>query len=352
MVVLRTAVVGLGEVARWHDAAIEATADAELVAVADVEESRLDRFATRAGVSTYTGLDPLLRATDVDWVHICTPLQTHHDLAMDCIDRGVHVLVEKPFVRTRDEFDALTEAADRRGVRATVVHNQAYYRPFREACRRIERGEFGELHGVSVRWAEDIDPRRPDRGDWVLDLPGGEFGEGVVHPLYIGVRAAGYPADESAVGVERIDTLGDRSVEFDGIALSYVTDDDVACTIQHHSGVPDRRRIEFAAEDGHLSVDIGTQSIRTHRAGYGPNTPFDYPMVRGALRSVRNGVRVTARAVGETMKQRLVPSYDPHDTHTPVVRHEAKAIRGGGDGPTPREEADWTNRLFTTLCDT
>jgi len=78
-------------VARWHDAAIEGTAGTELVAIADVDESRLDRFATRAGVSTHTDLDALLRAADVDWVHICTPLQTHHDLAMDCIDRGMKV---------------------------------------------------------------------------------------------------------------------------------------------------------------------------------------------------------------------------------------------------------------------
>jgi predicted dehydrogenase len=235
-------------------------------------------------------------------------------------------------------------------VRATVVHNQAYYRPFREACRRIERGEFGRLHGVSVRWAEDIDPRRPARGDWVLDLPGGEFGEGIVHPIYMGLRAAGYPTDESAVSVERINTTGDGAVGFDGIALSYVTDDDVACTIQHHSNVPDRRRVDFAAEEGHVSVDIGTQSLRSHREGYGPNTPFDYPMVRGALRDLGNAVRVAVRSVGRTVGGRL-SSYEPHDTHTPVVRCEAAAILGRSDGPTPREEADWANHLFTRLGD-
>jgi hypothetical protein len=164
----------------------------------------------------------------------------------------------------------------------------------------------------------------------------------------MGLRAAGYPADESAFSVGRINTL-DENVSFDGIALSFVTADDTACTIQHHSNVPDQRRIDFVAEDGHLSVDIATQSIRCCRDAYGPNSTARYPMVEGALQGVRNAVRATARATRETAKQALVSSYTPHDTHTPVVRREADAIRGNGDGPTPREELDWTNRLFTAL---
>ena len=344
---LRTAIVGLGSVAGWHETAIAGTPNAELVAVADVDESRVERVAARTGVAGYTDLEALLREEAVDWVHVCTPIRTHYDLATTCIDHGVHVLVEKPFVRTRAEFERLTAAADRAGVRATVVHNQVYYRAFREAYRRIERGDFGTLHGVSVRWAEDIDPRRPDRGDWVLDLPGGEFGEGIVHPIYVGLRAAGYPADDSAVSVERINTTGDEAVVFDGVALSYATADDVICTIQHHSGVPDRRRIDFAAEAGHVTVDIATGSIRVDRESYGPNAPFEYSAVRAALGDVRSAVRVTADAV----KRRVTAADSRHDTHSPVVRREAAAIRGRGDGPTPRAEADWTNRLFTRLCD-
>ncbi len=346
--VLRTAVVGLGEVSQWHERAIADTPGATLVAVADTDESALRRFRPRSGVGTYTDLDALFGDESVDWVHVCTPVQTHYDLATTCIDHDVHVLVEKPFVRTRDEFEALTAAADRAGVRATVVHNQVYYRPFREACRRVRDGEFGPLHGVSVRWAEDADPRDPDRGDWVLDLPGGEFGEGIVHPIYVGLRAAGYPADESSVDVERIATTTDAA--FDGVALSYATADDVACTVQHHSNVPDQRRVDFVAEAGHVTVDIATQSVRTHRSSHGPNTPYTYPMVRAALRGVRNATRATVRAVAETAADRLRDAHATHDTHTPVVRREAAAIRGEGEGPTPRAEADWANRLFTLVC--
>jgi predicted dehydrogenase len=345
--VLRTAIVGLGAVAGWHEAAIERTPEAELVAVADIDGSRVERVAARTGVAGYTDLDRLLRDASVDWVHVCTPIRTHYDLAMRCVDHGVDVLVEKPFVRTREEFERLTAAADRASVRATVVHNQVYYPSVMDACRRVERGEFGRLHGVSVRWAEDVDPRRPDRGDWVLDLPGGEFGEGIVHPIYVGLRAAGYPADESAVSVGRIDTTGDETVAFDGVTVSYTTADDVACTIQHHSNVPDRRRIDFAAERAHVTVDVATGSVRVQRDSYGPNASGAYPALRAAV----DGLGGAVRAVTDAVWRRVTDAEGRHDTHSPVIRREAAAIRGRGDGPTPRAEADWANRLFTRLCD-
>ncbi|NHN62878.1 Gfo/Idh/MocA family oxidoreductase [Haloarcula sp. JP-Z28] len=347
---LRTAIVGLGDVAHWHKAAIETTPGAVLTAVADIDSQRAERVAAAWDVSGYTDLQRLVASEAVDWVHVCTPLQTHFDLAMACIDASVHVLVEKPFVATRAEFERLTAAADRAGVRATVVHNQVYYRPLQTALQRIKRGDLGRLHSVAVHWAEDIDPTVPGRGDWVLDLPGGEFGEGIVHPIYVGLRAAGYPADDASVAIQQCNTAAD-GVAFDGIAVSFVTAEDVTCTIQHHSNVPDRRRVVFTAECGHLTVDIGTQSLRYHRHGYGPNSPYDLPMLAGALTDLRNAARTTASAVRETVKTRLSSSYSTHDTHTPVVRREARAIEHGGEGPTPRAEADWANRLFTSVAE-
>jgi len=347
---LRTAILGLGEVAQWHKTAIERTPNTVLTAVADIDSQQVERAASAWGVSGYTDPHRLLATEAVDWVHVCTPLQTHFDLAMACVDASVHVLVEKPFVSTREEFERLTAAADQAGVRATVVHNQVYYRPLQTALRRIDRGDLGRLHGVSVHWAEDIDPTVPGRGDWVLDLPGGEFGEGIVHPIYVGLRGAGYPADDASVDIRQCQTAAD-GVAFDGIALSFVTADEVTCTIQHHSNVPDHRRVVFAGERGHLTVDIGTQSLRYHRHGYGPNSPYDRPMLAGALTDLRNAARTTASAVRETVKTRLSSSYSTHDTHTPVVRCEARAIEHGGDGPTPRAEADWTNRLFTSVAE-
>jgi hypothetical protein len=76
-------------------------------------------------------------------------------------------------------------------------------------------------------------------------------------------------------------------------------------------------------------------------------------MANAVYWSARNTVR-SAKAVARLRVRRALASlrgetFTPHDTHTPVVRREARAIRGQGDGPTPRAEADWTNRIFTTI---
>jgi predicted dehydrogenase len=352
---LDTAIIGLGTVAEWHRRAIDRTPSATLRAVADLDADRVDRAVREWGVTGYTDADELLaeREAELDWVHVCTPVGNHASVTVPFLRRGVHALVEKPVTDSREAFNSLVEAAEAGGARMTVVHNAAYYRPFVEARQAIESGRFGRLHGVSVRWLEANDPREPDRGDWVLDLPGGEFAEGIVHPTYVGLRSAGYPADESAVSVSRVDTTGDDAVAFDGIAVMYRTDDGVACTIQHHSGCKGSRQVEFFTEGGRVVADVPTQSVRYYPQGYGAKTDLSNPMANAVYWSARNTVR-SAKAVARLRVRRALASlrgetFTPHDTHTPVVRREARAIRGQGDGPTPRAEADWTNRIFTTI---
>ena len=347
--VLRTAIVGLGTVAEWHRRGIENARGAELVAVADTDRGRADRVATDWGVEGYYDAGTLLAESSVDWVHVCTPVGTHRALAMQCIDHGVPALVEKPFVLTPAEYEEVMTAADGAGVRVSVVHNQVFYDPVVEARRRLAAGEFGTLHGVSVRWAEDTDPTDSGRGEWVLDLPGGEFGEGVVHPVYTGLRFAGYPADEDAVSVSRIET-GGADIEYDGIAVVYRTADGTACTVQHHSNVPDQRRIDLVAEDAHITVDIATQSVRVQRNSYGPNAPFEWPLLRAGLDSLFEGTRTAVAATREAIAA-VAGASATHDTHTPVIEREARALREGGEGPTPRAEGRWTNHILARIND-
>jgi predicted dehydrogenase len=353
---LNTAIVGLGTVSEWHRRALDRTPGVTLTAVADVDGERTRRVADAWGVAGYEDTTALLDGEALDWVHVCTPVGSHADVGERVVRAGVHALIEKPATETHAAYESLVAAADDNGVRATVVHNQVYYPPIQTALRWIEEGRLGRSHGVSIRWLEGNDPRNPDRGDWVLDLPGGEFGEGVVHPLYVALRTAGYPASESAVHIDRINTTGDSTVVYDGVAVSYRTADEVTCTVQHHSNVTGSRQVEVIGEGGRLVADVPTQSVRYHPHGYGPKTEFSRPMVAAAYWTVRNAARAVGSVATVYARQALASArgetFTVHDTHTPVVRREARAIRGQGDGPTPRAEADWTNRLFAMVNET
>lgn len=350
---LDTAIVGLGNVAGWHRRGIERTDGVTLTAVADVDESVARNRATEWDVTPYTTVAELLRAEQVDWVHICTPVSSHAELSRQCLDADAHVLVEKPMTATRQEYESLVRHAARSDRRVTVVHNQVNYPPIVRARRLAASGRFGTVHGVSVRWLENNDPREPGRGEWVLDLPGGEFGEGIVHPVYIGLRTAGYPASEEAIDVHHVNTTRDDAVEYDGIAVSFTTPDDVVCTIQHHSNVPGSRQVEYFLDRGRIVADIPTQSVSVYPEGYGGKATVDRPILNAAWWRARNAANAARSAVTIHLRRLLATArgteFTVHDTHTPVIRQEAAAIRGRGDGPTPDEEADWTNRIFTRV---
>lgn len=344
---IRTAIVGLGTVAEWHRQGIRRTPGTDLVAVADTDPDRVDQTSTKIKTAGYTDVETLLNEVQPDWVHVCTPAQTHCDIAVTCLRAGTHVLVEKPFVMNTNEFDRLTTVADECDRRVTAVHNQVYYRPLRRVHRRVQSGEFGAVHGVSVRWAEHIDPSDSDRGDWVLDLPGGEFGEGIVHPIYVGLRFAGYPVNNDGIGIHRINAT-DSATSYDGIAVSFQTVDDTTCTIHHHSNVPDQRRVDIAAEDAHITVDIASQSVTVQKKSFGPNSNFKHPLFRSSIKTMQDAIKSVGDATRQWIRERTSEA-TVHDTHTPVIRREAQAIRGQGSGPTPQSENRWTTQIFSRI---
>jgi hypothetical protein len=74
-----------------------------------------------------------------------------------------------------------------------------------------------------------------------------------------------------------------------------------------------------------------------------------YWATRNAGAAVRSALSVRLRRAAADLRGR---EFTVHDTHTPVIRRQARAIREGAAGPTPRAEADWSNRLYTTVNET
>ena len=110
---LRTAVIGVGYLGRFHAEKYAANPAAELVAVADVDPARARAVAAALGVEAVTDYRAL--AGRIDCASVAVPTQLHHAVACDLLDAGVDVLVEKPLTTTVDEGKALLELAVRRG---------------------------------------------------------------------------------------------------------------------------------------------------------------------------------------------------------------------------------------------
>ena len=139
------------------------------------------QLADRLGVAHYfDDLDALLRTCQPDVVHITTPPQSHCTLARECLERGCHVYLEKPFALNYEEARQLVSMAERSGRKVTVGNETQFMPVARDMRRLIRSGYLGgpPVHMESVYCYEFADERYArsvlgDKRHWVRELPGG-----------------------------------------------------------------------------------------------------------------------------------------------------------------------------------
>ncbi len=118
----------------------------ELVAIAEARAERRTAAGRRHPGTAIVGDAAVLMARDdLDAVVVATPLNTHYALASAAIERGIHVLVEKPLAASKKEAESLGELADHRGVRLMVDHTFVYTGAVRAIRGLIDAGELGDL---------------------------------------------------------------------------------------------------------------------------------------------------------------------------------------------------------------
>jgi predicted dehydrogenase len=160
---MRAAIVGTGFIARVHAIALQAIG-VEVAAVCGRTRERAESFGPAAA---YGDLNELLEREPVDALHVCTPNDLHAEQALAAIERGVHVVCEKPLSISSAESRALVAAAEERGlVNATCYHVRGY--PLVEQMRvDVAGGTVGEPSFVHGRYVCD-DVLFPASG-WRLD---------------------------------------------------------------------------------------------------------------------------------------------------------------------------------------
>jgi len=166
----RVAVIGCGDISVVHFAAIAALQGAELVAVCDTDPERLAAASVTHGVPGYATHTQLLDTVHPDVVHICTPHHTHAGIAVDALERGVNVVLEKPLAHTREEGRRVIAAAAASGAKIAICFQNRYNAPVQAAHDLLASGELGHVLGASatVMWHRSAEyyENRPWRGAW------------------------------------------------------------------------------------------------------------------------------------------------------------------------------------------
>ena len=174
----KAAIIGCGDVSIVHFEALAGMDDAELVAVCDTDPERRAAAQQAYGVRAFEDYREMLDVAAPDVVHITTPHHEHAAIAIDCLRRGVNVVLEKPLAHTLADGERLLAAAADSTARIGLCFQNRYNAPVQEMRRLLDSGELGKVLGASatVMWHRHADYylSRPWRGSW------GEGGGGLM----------------------------------------------------------------------------------------------------------------------------------------------------------------------------
>lgn len=180
---LRFGIIGCGMISDWHARSIQELDGLELVGAADVYLPSLERLTERYGVRAYDSVDALLADPLIDAVCICTPSGYHAQYAVQAANAGKHVFVEKPMALTREQCDAVVEAAERNGIKLSVVSQNRTTETVRYVKNAVDAGRFGRIVCADVCMkfyrSDAYYESGAWRGTWKLDGGGALMNQGI-----------------------------------------------------------------------------------------------------------------------------------------------------------------------------
>lgn len=162
----RAGLVGLGSVADFHIAVLRKMRGVRLVAGCDPVAKRRDYIQKRWKLKNlYASLDELFEREQLDSVHVLTPPPSHVSVALRCLDRRCHCLIEKPLALDVKDGELLARAAEQNNRTVGVNHNKIWNPAFQKLGRLVGEKKLGEIRHVSVEHATH---RAFGKGDWTL----------------------------------------------------------------------------------------------------------------------------------------------------------------------------------------
>ncbi|MCA1020961.1 gfo/Idh/MocA family oxidoreductase [Halobacillus litoralis] len=147
MTMLRVAVIGCGSIAQnRHLLEYEANENVEIKAVCDIAEERARKVGQLYGAVVYTDYEELLEKEEIDAVSVCLPNYLHAPVSIAALNKGAHVLCEKPMATSREEAEDMIAAAEKNGKKLMIAHNQRFVPSHQKARELIASGSIGKVY--------------------------------------------------------------------------------------------------------------------------------------------------------------------------------------------------------------
>jgi predicted dehydrogenase len=298
---LRIGVLGAGHLGRIHIQQLLQLPEWEVVGFHDPHPEKCAAITAEFGVEALTDVDQLMAG--VDALDIVTPTTTHHAMAAQALQKGLHVFVEKPLTRTVAEADDLLLRAQASGKLVQVGHVERFNPAFQAALPYFADPMFIETHRLA-----QFNPRGTDVSV-VLDL--------MIHDIDIVLHVVKSPVkDIHASGVCVVsDTpdIANARIAFENGCVANLTASRIS--------LKNMRKSRFFQRDAYISVDMLDKSaeIVRMRTVVGDADPFAVTIDLGEGKGVReisfekpeitptNAIREELRSFAASIRAGAVP---------------------------------------------
>ena len=333
-------IVGCGDIFPAHERAWTNVPDCEVRGVSDIEgDLARQRIQSIPGASAFTSLDELLDRCDV--VAICTPPDSHRSIALQAMEAGCSIVIEKPIVSCVADWEAIRTRAKQTGTKLGAVYQLKFAPQLQRAQRWLQQGRIGELDHVSFDFFVDpqTDPMLTENGHWSHRLAGGRWFEVLPHPLYLIHMFTGclQPTADVAVWHSAMAPVGALA---DGVATTLEGQHCLASLQLSAKSQLDRRAMVLSGSKGQIEIGVlsgeaNCTTLGRTRLRRGIGIPYLEAGIKLA-QWVPDRLRYATARRGPSNHRRLAEAF---------VRH----VRDEGPPPTSIEEMDSVFRCCAAI---
>jgi UDP-N-acetylglucosamine 3-dehydrogenase len=230
MSTLKVGVIGCGSIAKYrHLPEYKLNKNVEIVAVCDIVAERAEKMAEEYGAKAFSDYKEVLKLEDIDAISVCLPNYLHAPVSIDALNTGKHVICEKPMATSKEEAEAMINAAKRNDKKLMIAHNQRFVASHQKAKEIIESGKLGKIYSFKTTFGH------PGPEGWSVDGAGSWFFN--KEKAFIGAMGD--------LGVHKADLMRYLLGEFTEVGAFIETnakqntdvDDNAVCILRTESGI-------------------------------------------------------------------------------------------------------------------
>ncbi len=262
---VKIGMIGVGSMGSSHARTLETLPNAVITAVCDINPQALEQFNDRPAIARFTDAETFFRKADIDAVIIATPHFFHHLLAVQALEHGKHVLVEKPIAVHKALAETMLKAAaEHPELKFAAMFNQRTIPAHRKLKQLLEQGELGAIRRINWTITDWFRTQNYyDSSDWRASWRG--EGGGVLlnqcpHQLDLLQWFFGMP--EKIRATAYFGKYHDIEVEDEVTAILEYPDGMTGVFIASTGEVPGSNRLEVAADRGKLVFEKGVISFQ------------------------------------------------------------------------------------------